>query len=268
MSGVTQLAEVGLDAPADVLQGFQGSDADTDLCVLGWAMELETATPEQVLHWAAGRWGDGLTLATSFQAEGMVLLDMAHRLGLPVRIVTLDTGRLPEETFRHIEHVRVHYGVEVEMLAPRASDVARLVRREGPNLFYGSVAARQRCCGVRKVEPMRRALARTPAWLSGLRRDQTPTRDVLNKVEVDRVTRTGGRLFKVCPLLDWTEDQVWNYIREQSVPYHPLYDRGYRTIGCAPCTRPSRPGEGARNGRWWWESQTRKECGLHVLQSR
>ncbi len=258
-------------SPADwagaVLE-FPGPAADGDLCVLGWAMELELATPEQVLRWAHGRWGSELTLATSFQAEGMVLLHMCHQLGLPVRIVTLDTGRLPEETFRHIEHVRLHYGVDVEIVAPRASEVARLVKRDGPNLFYASVDGRQRCCNVRKVEPMRRALARTPAWLSGLRRDQTPTRDVLNKVEVDRVTRTRGRLVKVCPLLDWTEDQVWAYIHEQGVPYHPLYDRGYRTIGCAPCTRPSRPGEGARGGRWWWESHTGKECGLHVLQPR
>lgn len=256
------------DAQAGAVLEFPGLAADGDLCVLGWAMELELATPEQVLRWAHGRWGSELTLATSFQAEGMVLLHMCHQLGLPVRIVTLDTGRLPEETFRHIEHVRLHYGVDVEIVAPRASDVARLVKREGPNLFYASVDGRQRCCNVRKVEPMRRALARTPAWLSGLRRDQTPTRDVLNKVEVDRVTRTKGRLVKVCPLLDWTEDQVWAYIHEEGVPYHPLYDRGYRTIGCAPCTRPSRPGEGARGGRWWWESHTGKECGLHVLQPR
>ncbi len=246
-----------------------GSPAELDLCTLGWAVELEPAAPDQVLGWAHERWGRGLTLATSFQAEGMVLLDMCHRMKLPVRVVTLDTGRLPEETYRHIDHVRSHYGIQVEIVAPRASEIARLVRLAGPNLFYASLEGRRRCCNARKVEPMRRALAKTPAWLSGLRRDQTPTRDVLNKIEVDRVTtRSQGGLIKICPLLDWTEEQVWDYIRERRVPYHPLYDRGYRTIGCAPCTRPSRPGEGARGGRWWWESQTGKECGLHVLEPR
>jgi thioredoxin-dependent adenylylsulfate APS reductase len=174
-------------------------------------------------------------------------------------VFTIDTGRLPQETYNVMDHVREKYGIPIEVYFPRAEDVEEMVRKHGLNLFYKSVELRILCCHVRKVEPLKRALSGLDAWITGLRREQAPTRAVIKKVEVDHVN---GGIIKINPLADWTSQQVWEYIREKGVPYNALYDHGYLSIGCAPCTRPIKQGEDPRSGRWWWEKGI-KECGLH-----
>lgn len=235
----------------------------------GWSQEsrrpedLEQANAEEIIRWTLERWHPRAAVVTAFQAEGMVILDLAWRICPDVRVITLDTGRLPAESFELIEQVRERYGIEVEVFSPDARQIEEMVRRSGPNLFYRSTEGRKECCRVRKVEVLQRALSGLDAWMTGLRRDQTPSRAHTRKVARDE---THGGIAKVCPLADWTEGQVWDYIREHEVPYHPLYDQGYTSIGCAPCTRVPRAGEDARAGRWWWESESEKECGIHFDQ--
>lgn len=225
------------------------------------ATVFETRPAEALLAWAVDRFGARLVLVSAFQAEGMVLLDLLHRMSPRVRVLTLDTGRLPEETHQLVDRIRFRYGLAVEIVHPDAHELAALVRRDGPNAFLGSVEARRACCHVRKVAPLRRALAGTDAWVTGLRREQSEARAATRKVERDPLDDAGRRL-KLSPLADWRHERVWAYLRERDVPHHPLYDRGYTSIGCAPCTRAPRPGEHPRAGRWWWE-QGVKECGLH-----
>lgn len=224
------------------------------------AVEWDAEPPEALLAWALDRWGDRLALCTSFQAEGMVLLDIAWRLRPEVRVFTVDTGRLPQESYEVIEAVRERYGIEVEVVFPDASQVESMSRRFGPNLFYKAVPARLFCCNVRKVEPIRRALEGLDAWITGLRREQWASRANIRKIEIDH---DHGGLAKLSPLADWTVEEVWQYIEEHDVPRHPLYEKGYTSIGCAPCTRPVAAGEDARAGRWWWEKNAPKECGIH-----
>ena len=187
----------------------------------------------------------------------MVLVDMAARIAPGIRVFTLDTGRLPEETYRIMETVRTRYGTSVEVVAPHHEDVERMVSAEGPNLFYGSAEGRQMCCEVRKVRPLARKLLEFEAWATGLRREHSETRAGLGRVE-----RVDGRI-KINPVVDWTAAEVDRYIRQHDVPLHPLYARGYTSIGCAPCTRAVGLGEDPRAGRWWWEQDGRKECGIH-----
>jgi thioredoxin-dependent adenylylsulfate APS reductase len=217
----------------------------------------ETASAPEILAWATEMYGSGFAIATSFQREGMVIIDLAARLTPGVRVFTLDTGRLPDETYRMIETVRERYGIAAEIVQPDPAEVRDLIAPHGPDLFYESVDARRRCCEVRKVRPLERKLATLRAWATGIRRDQSPTRAGTPKVELDAVP------VKINPLADWTAAQVEEYTRLNRVPEHPLYARGYASIGCAPCTRPIAPGEDARAGRWWWEQQTHKECGIH-----
>ena len=225
---------------------------------------FETATAEDILNYALERWGRRVALGTSFQDGGMVLLDMAVRigqgLGHEVRIFTLDTGRLPEETHLFLDAVGRRYGVDVEIHLPRPEDVAPLVRRHGTNLFRDAVDLRLACCRVRKVLPMGRALADLDAWITGLRRDQSPSRASVPKVGPD--SQHPG-VIKLSPLADWSADDVADYLKTYGVPRHPLYGRGFTSIGCAPCTRPTPPGADPRAGRWWWEDEQPKECGLH-----
>ncbi len=197
-------------------------------------------------------------IATSFQKEGMVIVDMTARLSAAVRVFTLDTGRLPEETFRMIDLVRRKYGIETEVVTPDAGEVARMVLDHGADLFYDGVEFRHLCCEVRKVRPLQRKLSTLRAWASGIRREQADTRAETPKLEF-----VDGRLIKLNPLADWSAAQVEDYIREHDVPVHPLYARGYASIGCAPCTRAIQPGEDQRAGRWWWETGAKKECGIH-----
>jgi phosphoadenosine phosphosulfate reductase len=198
--------------------------------------------------------------ACSFSAEDVVLLDLIHRRGLPVRVITLDTGRLPEETHKLIEAVRLRYGRPIRVMYPDAERLEAFTAAEGSNAFYRSAELRQQCCRLRKVEPLERALAGCRAWITGLRREQAVTRQTLAVLHWDETYE----LMKCNPLAAWTEADVWAYVRRRELPYNELYDRGYRSIGCAPCTRAVHPGEDARSGRWWWESPAQKECGLHV----
>jgi len=202
--------------------------------------------------------GDSFAIATSFQKEGMVILDLATRISASVRVFTLDTGRLPDETYRMMETVRQRYGIPVEIVFPEREAVESLVAIHGPNLFYASVPARQRCCEARKVQPLERKLATLKAWATGLRREQSETRAAVPKVE-----RGPSGLMKLSPLADWTAGQVEEYTARHGVPVHPLYARGYASIGCAPCTRAVEAGESERAGRWWWEVDGKTECGIH-----
>lgn len=201
-----------------------------------------------------------VAFASSLGAEDMVVTDAIFTAGLPIAIFTLDTGRLPRETLDLLERMRSRYSREVEIFRPDADEVSRYVSTHGVNAFYESVELRKSCCHIRKVEPLERALAGRDAWVTGLRRAQSVTRTNLPLREFDA---THG-LVKFNPLADWSEQEVWAYVRDREVPYNALHDRGYPSIGCDPCTRALRPGEDLRAGRWWWESRDSKECGIHV----
>jgi thioredoxin-dependent adenylylsulfate APS reductase len=221
---------------------------------------MEAVPAAEILAWAISTFGESFAIASSLQKEGMVIVDLASRISSSVRVFTLDTGRLPEETHRMMDSVRDRYGISVELVLPDAGDVERLVNLHGPNLFYQSVELRERCCEARKVRPLARKLRTLKAWATGIRREQSETRARVPKVE-----ELDGRI-KICPLADWSAEQVGDYTRQHNVPVHPLYERGYRSIGCAPCTRAVAPGEDVRAGRWWWEQAgAKKECGLHSV---
>ena len=196
-------------------------------------------------------------IATTFQKEDMVVVDMASRIAPGVRAFTLDTGRLPEETLRMIDVTRDRYAIAVDVVHPDAAEVERMVSERGRDLFYESAENRHLCCEIRKVHPLQGKLSEFRAWATGLRRQQSPTRAGILKVE-----EIDGRV-RISPLADWTIAQVDAYIQEHGVPVHPLYAQGYTSIGCAPCTRAILPGEDERAGRWWWEENSRKECGIH-----
>lgn len=219
---------------------------------------------QRLIEWAVARFHPRLTLSASFGApEGMVLLDMLHKIEPGVRVFTLDTGRLPQATHDLIDRTRDRYGVHVEVVFPEPSEVVAMVRQHGQNLFYESVEKRQLCCRIRKVEPMRRyfATAGIDAWIAGLRREQGVTREDVAKVEIDALH---GGIVKLNPLADWTSDRVWEYVREHNVPVNRLHKAGYPSVGCDPCSRAIQPGEDVRAGRWWWENPDTKECGIHV----
>ena len=198
-------------------------------------------------------------LASSFGAEDMVLLDLISKAALPIAVFTLDTGRLPDETHALIDHARRFYAIGIDVYAPSAAALEPFVRTNGVNAFYGSVEHREACCAIRKTQPLARALAGKGAWITGLRREQSVTRRDAGVQEHDAV----HGLAKFNPLVEWTRDEVWAYIRLHHVPYNALHDRGYASIGCAPCTRAVEPGADSRSGRWWWENSDVKECGLH-----
>jgi phosphoadenosine phosphosulfate reductase len=222
--------------------------------------EVATGThPEAVLQWAYDTF-QRVAIVASFQAESTVLIDMASRIGRDVHVVTLDTGRLPQQTHDMIDRVRDRYGIEVQVVSPDATEVGDLVGRHGANLFYQSPALRRLCCEVRKSRPLTRALAGYDAWVTGLRRQQAETR-LLTAVVAPDLEHEG--LTKIAPLATWSKDQVWDYIRQHELPYHALYDLGYTSIGCAPCTRATTANEDERAGRWWWEQGEVKECGIH-----
>jgi thioredoxin-dependent adenylylsulfate APS reductase len=225
------------------------------------SVEFEGEEPEVLLEWAIERFAPAIALSTAFQIDGVALLDMAYRIDPGIQVFSVDTGRLPEETFDLIERLRGRYpGLNLTLLAPQARHVERMVETHGPNLFRREVPLRLLCCQVRKVLPLQKHLAGLEAWITGLRRDQWATRTNIRKVEIDH---DHGAIVKLNPLAEWTHDEVWGYVRVNDVPYHPLYDRGYTSIGCAPCTRGTAPGEAARAGRWWWEQNAPKECGIH-----
>ena len=218
---------------------------------------------EAVAEFGANATNGALAFANSFGAEDMVLTDLILSNALPITVFSLDTGRLPAETYSLIGEVERRYGKKLEIYFPDAGAVEAFVRSHGINAFYDSVELRKACCGVRKMEPLRRALAGRKAWITGLRAAQSVTRAGLPVRETD----TANGLEKLNPLSDWTETEVWAYIRMNEVPYNALHDQFYPSIGCAPCTRAIALGEDVRAGRWWWENPETKECGLHVKES-
>ena len=199
------------------------------------------------------------SFATSLGAEDQVLTDLIARSKADIAIFTLDTGRLPEETYRLIQEVREHYGIPIRPYAPERADTEAYVSANGPNAFYGSIELRKECCRIRKLMPLNHALVGRKAWITGLRREQSVTRADLGVREWD----ADHKLDKFNPLIDWTTDDVWAYICRYKVPYNALHDQGYPSLGCAPCTRAITVGEDIRAGRWWWENPETKECGLH-----
>jgi phosphoadenosine phosphosulfate reductase len=224
--------------------------------------ELETKSPQEVLEWALSEFHPNIALAWS-GAEDIAVADMMIKINPEARIFTLDTGRLNPETYDLIDRVRDKYGIDIEVMFPNSAEVEEMVHRQGMNLFYKSVDNRKLCCGVRKVKPLKRILSSLDAWVTGLRRDQSVTRTALNKVEIDDAF---GGIVKVNPIASWSHEDVWDYIHKNEVPYNELHDKGYPSIGCAPCTRAIKEGEDIRAGRWWWESPDTKECGLHVKE--
>jgi phosphoadenosine phosphosulfate reductase len=203
------------------------------------------------------------TFANSLGAEDMVLTDLIVRGGLDIEIFSLDTGRLPAETYDLMGRIKRHYGLTLKFYYPRHNLVEAYTREHGINAFYDSTDLRKACCHVRKVEPLQRALAGKGAWITGLRAEQAATRAGLPVREHD----AGNGLEKFNPLADWSEQEVWAYLHANDVPFSKLHAQGYPSIGCAPCTRPIQAGEHVRAGRWWWEDPTSKECGLHVKRA-
>lgn len=223
--------------------------------------ELQSQTPQEVLAFALQ---SHERLAISFSgAEDVVLIDMATKIRPDVSVFCLDTGRLHGQTYRFIEQVRKHYSLDIDILFPDAAAVQEMVSAKGLFSFYED--NHQECCSIRKIGPLRRKLLTLDAWVTGQRKDQSPgTRANIPVIQDDKVfARPGATLTKYNPLANWTQEQVWRYIRENAVPYNPLHDQGYISIGCEPCTRPVGPGQHEREGRWWWEEATKKECGLH-----
>jgi len=202
--------------------------------------------------------------ASSLAAEDMVLTDLILKAGLPIGIFSLETGRLHKETLGMVERVQERYGYEIALYRPVQADVDAYVEKKGLNAFYDSVELRKECCNIRKVEPLGRALKGKKAWVTGQRRAQSATRSDLSVQEYDG----SHSMEKFNPLADWSEQEVWDYIRANDVPYNPLHDQGYPSIGCEPCTRAIEPGEDVRAGRWWWENPDSKECGLHLVDGK
>jgi len=215
--------------------------------------------PKEVLEYFIMENEGKIALSSSMGAEDQVLTDMICTINKSVKIFTLDTGRLFPETYELIEAANKKYNISVEVYFPDYSNVQKMVREKGINLFYESIENRKLCCNIRKIEPLKRALSGLKIWISGLRKDQSVTRFYSKRIEWDE----NYNLIKLNPLINWTEDQVWDYIYSNKIPYNPLHDEGFRSIGCQPCTRAIQPGEEIRAGRWWWEQPEQKECGIH-----
>jgi len=225
------------------------------------ATELADAEPKDILARLVPEF-DSIALAFS-GAEDVVLVEIGRKVAPDLAVFTLDTGRLHPETYDFLETVREHYGLDLEVLSPDAQAVEKLVRAKGLFSFYED--GHEECCGIRKVAPLRRKLAGVDAWITGQRRDQSPTRTNVPVIQIDETFSTDAQqVIKINPLANWTREQVWTYIRIFDVPYNPLHDEGFISIGCQPCTQPVNPSQHEREGRWWWEEATIKECGLHL----
>ncbi|MDO9320305.1 MAG: phosphoadenylyl-sulfate reductase [Pseudomonas sp.] len=227
------------------------------------AATYASKSPQEILKLAFEHFGDELWISFS-GAEDVVLVDMAWKLNKKVKVFSLDTGRLHPETYRFIEQVREHYGISIELLSPEAAAVEALVKAKGLFSFYKD--GHGECCGVRKIAPLRRKLSTVRAWATGQRRDQSPgTRSQVAALEIDSAFSSADKpLYKFNPLANMTSEEVWGYIRMLELPYNSLHERGFISIGCEPCTRPVLPNQHEREGRWWWEEATQKECGLHA----
>lgn len=225
--------------------------------------EMNAWPAERVLAWGLETFAPRIALSASFGSpEGMVLLDLMHRIDpTRTRVFTIDTGRLPQETYDLMDRVRDRYSIEVEVYLPEPEPVEAMVRKHGHNLFYESVEKRQLCCALRKVAPLDRALGPLDAWIAGLRAEHSRARARVTTVEIDRVH---GDRIKLNPLAAWTREKVDVYVRERRIPVNALHRHGYPSVGCAPCSRAIQPGEDERAGRWWWERDDARECGIHV----
>jgi phosphoadenosine phosphosulfate reductase len=225
-----------------------------------WNKRFLNSPVPKVLEYFVGEFGNKICLSSSMGAEDQVLTDMLVKIVPDFRIITLDTGRLFPETLDLIHHTREYYRAKIEVFSPDYRKVETMVNKKGINLFYESIRNRKMCCNIRKVEPLKRALAGMSAWITGIRKEQTINRFNTRLVVWDE---TYG-LIKINPLYRWTEKMVWKYISAHQVPYNKLHDNGFPSIGCQPCTRAIKPGEDTRAGRWWWEYKGPKECGLHT----
>ena len=227
-----------------------------------FANEFEKKSAQEVLMWALNYFEcSKIALASSFGVEDVVIIDIMTKIDpKKVKVFTLDTGRLNQETYDVMDTIRERYGVPIEIYFPDSNEVEEMVRAKGINLMYKSIEDRKLCCEIRKVYPLNRALSTLDAWITGLRRDQATTRASIKKIEIDSAHKG---IVKINPLADWASNKVWDYIHKNNVPYNKLHDRGYPSIGCEPCTRAVMTGEDPRAGRWWWENAAAKECGLH-----
>ena len=242
-----------------MIQAAPRPSAELDIAALD--QELVDQHPKKILERALSLFDN---IAISFSgAEDVVLIDMAHRLGVPFKVFSLDTGRLHGETYRFIEQVRKHYDIPIEIMAPDAAELEAFVKEKGLFSFYED--GHKECCGIRKVKPLRRKLGTVDAWITGQRKDQSPTRSEVPVAQNDGFFGSPDHpLVKFNPLANWSSEDVWLYIRSYEVPYNPLHERGFISIGCEPCTRPVLPNQHEREGRWWWENADKKECGLHA----
>lgn len=223
---------------------------------------LPSSSSEDILTWAMARFSPEITVATSFSLEDIVIIDMLAQLSYGPAIFFLDTGRLHQETYETVDRIRARYGLTIQVFSPNTEALETISTQYGYHHIYSGEAARRNCCEVRKLAPLRRALAGKRAWITGLRREQAVSRTSVDTVEYDK---THG-LIKINPLAHWRTDAVWQYVSSRKIPYNPLHDQGFSSIGCAPCTRAVQPGEDLRAGRWWWENPKHRECGLHHVK--
>jgi len=224
-----------------------------------WNNKFAGATPIEVLNYFLDEFGDKITLSTSLGLEDQVLTHMIQSINPQTKIFTLDTGRLFPETYDLIDRTTRKYQINIQVFFPDHLEVEQMVAEKGINLFFDSIENRKQCCNIRKLRPLSRALNNLDAWITGLRSDQSVTRTDLKMFEWDKL----NGLIKINPLINWNEQDVWDYVNEHNVPYNPLHKKGFASIGCQPCTRAITEGEDLREGRWWWENPDTKECGLH-----
>ena len=220
-------------------------------------------TAEDALRWASENLHPRVAKASSFGLEDSALIDMMTKINPNFRFFTLDTGRLPQETYDIMDTLSKKYNVSFEIMFPDASEIQEMVQTKGINLFYDSIENRRLCCGIRKVKPLRKMLSGLDGWITGIRRDQTSVRENAKMLEIDEKYND---IVKINPIINWSWNDVQKYIKENNIPVHPLIEKGYPSIGCAPCTRAIKPGEDLRAGRWWWENNETKECGLHTSE--
>lgn len=220
---------------------------------------LAGKSAQEVINYCINHFGKKIALSSSLGIEDQVLTDMVVKIDPTTKIFTLDTGRLFPETYDLLERTNSKYKINISVYFPDRHAVEEMVNKKGINLFYYSIENRKECCGVRKIQPLKRAFEGLDAWICGLRREQSVTRTDMQVVEWDQ----NNGLIKINPLINWSEDEVWEYARANKVPYNVLHDKGFPSIGCQPCTRAIEPGEDVRAGRWWWENPESKECGLH-----
>jgi phosphoadenosine phosphosulfate reductase len=220
---------------------------------------LQGCSAQEILTYFIEEYEGKVALGSSMGAEDQVLTDMIAKIDKSTKIFTLDTGRVFPETYQTLDETNKKYGINVEVYFPNSEKVERMVNEKGINLFYESIENRKMCCDVRKIEPLRRAIKDVDVWVTGIRKEQSITRILTEVVEYDQFT---GKI-KINPLLEWTEDDLWKYIKTYNVPFNKLHEKGFPSIGCQPCTRAIKEGEDVRAGRWWWETPEQKECGLH-----